>query len=225
MLKDILKNILKVNIALNKSMTINAYIHSFVALVNLMRRFTNQKSFHRPATIRFATLFISLSLIHKQKKQFSKGGDFSGMEKPQMVKRSLVGGITSYILQDSCWKNILYALTLRGSLVKVPCIVNGDKKPLMCYIYKALDRAKEPIANSFLNKVENYEEAFRCIDTRWECQLHQSLNAVGHYLNMKIYYSPSVEDCSEVMKGLFDCISRMVLNMETQDKILSELDL
>ena len=89
-----------------------------------------------------------------------------------------------------------------------------------------MDRAKEAIAKSFSNKGENYEEAYKYIDKRWECQLHQPLHATGHYLNPKNYYSnPSIEDCSEVMKGLFDCISRMVLNMETQDKILSELDL
>jgi len=104
-------------------------------------------------------------------------------------------------------------------------MVDGDKKPPMGYIYEAMDRATEVIAKSFSNKEENYEEAFKYIDKRWECQLHQPLHAAGHYLNMKIYYSnPSIEDCSEVMKGLFDCIVRMVPNLQTLDKILTELN-
>ena len=55
---------------------------------------------------------------------------------------------------------------------------------------------------------------------------HQPLHAVRHFLNSKIYYSnPTIEDCSEVMKGLYDCISRLVLELGTQDKILKELNL
>ena len=58
--EDIGKNIPKVKIALRKSMGINAYIHSSVALINMMRRFTGQRNLHRPAVTRFAT---SLSLL------------------------------------------------------------------------------------------------------------------------------------------------------------------
>jgi len=104
-------------------------------------------------------------------------------------------------------------------------MVDGDKKPHMGYIYETMDRAKEAIAKSFSNKEVNYGEAFRYIDTGWECQLHQPLHAVEYYLNQQIYYSnPSIEDCSEVMKDLFDCIARTVLDLETQDKILAELN-
>lgn len=143
-----------------------------------------------------------------------------------MVKRCGGKKIASYILQESYWKNIRYALKLTSPLVKVLRMVDGDRKPPMGYIYEAMDRAKEAIAKSFLNKEENNEEAFKYIDTRWECQLHQPLHAAGHYLNPEIYYSnPSIEDCSEVMEGLFDCISRMIPDLGTQDKILAELDL
>lgn len=96
----------------------------------------------------------------------------------------------------------------------------------MSYIYEAMDRAKEAITTSFGHKEEHYEMAFTYIDIRWECQLHQPLPAAGYFLNPKIYYSnPTIEDCNEVMKGLYDCISRLVLELETQDKILEELNL
>ena len=129
--------------------------------------------------------------------------------------------MASYILQESYWKNILYYLELTSPLVKVLCMVDVDKKPPMGYIYEAMDRAKEVIAKSFSNREENYEEAFNYIDKRWERQLHQPLYAAGHYLKLEIYYSnTSIEDCNEVMKGLFDCIARMVPNLEAQDKFL-----
>ena len=64
-----------------------------------------------------------------------------------------------------------------------------------------MDRAKEAITTSFGHKEEHYEMAFKYIDTRWECQLHQPLHAVGHFLNLEIYYSNlSIEDCREVTR-------------------------
>ncbi|KAH6787411.1 hypothetical protein C2S52_006963 [Perilla frutescens var. hirtella] len=74
-------------------------------------------------------------------------------------------------------RNVAYALKLEGPLVKVLQMVDGDKKPAMWYMYEAMDRAKEAIAKSFEMKQEEYEEAFKIIDHRWECQLHRPLHA------------------------------------------------
>ena len=81
--------------------------------------------------------------------------------------------VTSYLLHESYWKNVLYTLKLIGPIVKILRIVDGDKKPPMGYIYEAINRAKEAIATSFGHKEEHYEMTFKYIDTRWECQLHQ----------------------------------------------------
>ena len=96
----------------------------------------------------------------------------------------------------------------------------------MGYIYEGMDKAKEASTKSFGHKEENYEMAFKFIDARWECQFHQPLHAARHFLNPEIYYSnPSIEDCREIVQGLYECITRLVSNSETQDKILQELNL
>ena len=134
--------------------------------------------------------------------------------------------ITSYILQESNWKNVFYSLKLTSPLVNVLHIVNGEKKSSTGYIYEVMDKAKEAIAKIFGHEEENYEMTFKFIDARWECQLHQPLYAVGHFLNPKIYYSnPSIEDCTEVVQGLYEHVARLVPDLETQDKILQELNL
>jgi len=59
-----------------------------------------------------------------------------------------------------------------------------------------------------------------------ECQLHQPLLVVGHFLNPKTYYSnSSIEDYREVVQGLYECIARLVPDLATQDKILQELNM
>ncbi|KAE8728311.1 polyubiquitin family protein [Hibiscus syriacus] len=134
--------------------------------------------------------------------------------------------LTSIILQERFWRNIVYALKLTGPLVKVLRMVDGDKKPAMGYIYESMDRAKETIALSFLHKEEHYKKAFEYIDARWDCQLHRPLHAAGFFLNPEMYYeNPENAMCVEVMNGLYACIQRLVPDLSTQYKIGEQLDL
>ncbi|GJR72913.1 putative zinc finger, BED-type containing protein [Tanacetum coccineum] len=72
MLEDIDKQIPRVKSCLKMAMFANGYIYNFVGLVNLMRKFTNQRNLHRPAITRFATSFITLLQIYKQKDNLRK---------------------------------------------------------------------------------------------------------------------------------------------------------
>lgn len=130
----------------------------------------------------------------------------------------------SYFMQDSFWRNIVYALKLTGPLVKVLRMVDGETKPAMGYIYEAMDIAKEAIAKIFRNKKKEYKKAFEIIDQMWECQLHRPLHAAGHYLNPETFYdNQESASCEEVMKGLYACIERLVPDSSIQDKISAEL--
>lgn len=73
-----------------------------------------------------------------------------------------------------------------GPLVKVLHLVDSKKKPAMGYLYEAVDRAKETIKISVNENEEKYKENFKLIDAR-DCQLHQPLHAVGHYLNLDVF--------------------------------------
>uniref|UniRef100_A0A0D3BVR1 Uncharacterized protein n=1 Tax=Brassica oleracea var. oleracea TaxID=109376 RepID=A0A0D3BVR1_BRAOL len=96
-----------------------------------------------------------------------------------------------YILQESFWRNVAYALKLTGPLVKVLSMVDGDTKPAMGYIYAAMDRAKEAIART------------------------------GYFLNPAIHYANLEDVCcEEVETCLYNCINRLVPDGEIQDKVL-----
>ncbi|XP_057811633.1 uncharacterized protein LOC131025863 [Salvia miltiorrhiza] len=71
MLEDIGK-LPKIKNALKKAIFMNGYIYNHVGVVNIMRRFTNQRNLHRPAVTRFATSFITLAQYHKQKNNLKK---------------------------------------------------------------------------------------------------------------------------------------------------------
>ncbi|KAL4574986.1 hypothetical protein LXL04_021826 [Taraxacum kok-saghyz] len=225
MLEEIGKEIPKVKIAIKKAMLAIGYIYSHVPVVNLMRKFTKERNLHRPAVTRFATSFITLAQIHKQRNNLKKMVISEEWEKAKWSSKDLTARkVKTYFMQETFWRNVLYALKLTGPLVKVLWLVDGEKYPAMVYIYKAMDRAKEAIRDSFTNP-EDYKAAFKIIDRRWECQLHRPLHAAGHFLNPGIFYNNhDGEGFGEVEKGLYDCIMRLVPDHETQDKISIELD-
>ncbi|GKD04194.1 putative zinc finger, BED-type containing protein [Tanacetum coccineum] len=69
----------------------------------------------------------------------------------------------AYFLKESFWKNIVYTLKLTGPLVNVLRMVDGERKPAMGYIYKAMDKAKDAIQNSFPNREDLYEKTIKII--------------------------------------------------------------
>ncbi|CAM8979646.1 unnamed protein product [Rhodiola kirilowii] len=223
MLEDI-GSLAKITSALKKCMFMNGYIYSHIPLVNMMRRFTNQRNLHRPAITRFATSFITLSQFHKQKNNLRKMVTSEEWNNSKWSNEAGGKKIATFILQDNFWRDVLYALKLGSPLIEVLRMVDGERKPPMGYIYEAMDRAKETIAKSFSAK-KDYELAFQIIDRRWDCQLHQPLHAAGYYLNPEFQYDNLSSSCAEVMSGLYACIRRLIPDMEVQDKITDELDL
>ncbi|RWR84728.1 hypothetical protein CKAN_01355300 [Cinnamomum micranthum f. kanehirae] len=118
------------------------------------------------------------------------------------------------------------AIVVSGPLLCVLRLVDGEKKPPMGYIYEAMDRAKEAISNAFGEKEERYNNIFEIIDRRWDVQLHRPLHATGYFLNPDHFYSnPNIEHDNEVMAGLYNCISKLVSNIDVQDKISQELSI
>ncbi|KAM0024561.1 putative transcription factor/ chromatin remodeling BED-type(Zn) family [Helianthus debilis subsp. tardiflorus] len=225
MLEDIGKQIPRVKSCLKNAMFANGYIHNFVGLVNLMRKFTNQRNLHRPAITRFATSFITLLQYHKQKNNLRKMIISQEWVDSKWSKNPKGKKLESIFLQESFWRNIVYTLKLTGPLVSLLRLVAGEKKLAMGYMYNAMDKAKETIRKSFNKKKEFYDKTFDIIDNRWECQLNRPLHAAGHYLNPSIFYDDVkliLED-EEIMDDLYSCIERLSPTVEDEDLILEEL--
>ncbi|XP_050945491.1 uncharacterized protein LOC127150844 [Cucumis melo] len=223
MLEDIYK-ISNIRKALKRGMEISNFIYVRPGLLNMMRRFTNQKELVRPAKTRFATACITLSSIHHQKNNLRKMFTSDEWKDSKWSKEQQGRRVVQTILLASFWTTIVFALKVSGPLVRVFRLVDGEKKPPIGYIYEAMDRAKEAIAKSFNNNEEKYKDIFTIIDRRWELQLHRPLHAAGYYLNPSFYYlNPSIQEDDEIVNGLYSCITKMVASLDIQDKILAEL--
>jgi len=98
--------------------------------------------------------------------------------------KSKVKQVMNLVLSDGrFWRSITYCLKCVIPLVKVLRLVDSDAKPVMAYIYEAMNRAKEQIAENFQKIETRYKKMWKIIDTRWNFQLHRPLHAVAYYLN------------------------------------------
>ncbi|RVW16137.1 hypothetical protein CK203_074327 [Vitis vinifera] len=178
MLEDIgkLPNIKR---TLERAISLNGYIYNRSGLLNMMRRFTGQRELLRPTKTRFATAFITLSRLHKQKNNLRKMFTSSDWSDSKWAKEQKGKTIANIVLMPSFWNTIVFCLKVSSPLVRVLRLVDGEKKAPMGYIYEAMNRAKDAIVRSFNGNEEKYKEIFNIIDKRWEIQLHQPLHAVG----------------------------------------------
>ncbi|XP_042396494.1 uncharacterized protein LOC121986602 [Zingiber officinale] len=204
---------------------VNDYIYNRAQVLSMMREFTGQRDMVRTAKTRFTTAFLTLKRFHVQQANMRKMFTYEKWANSRFSKDAVGKHIAEVILMPSFWKNMIFALKVDGPLVKALRLVDSEKRSPMGYIYEAMDRAKEAIAASFNNNEEKYRNIFEFIDKRWNIQLHRPLHVAGYFLNPECFYSnPDIENDTEVMKGLYKCISRLVRGEDLQDKITNQLE-
>lgn len=223
MLEDIGK-IARVKKAIERGIKLVGYIYNHSLALNTMRKFTNKSELVRHGVTRFATTFLTLQRLHKQKTNLRRMFTSDEWLNSKAAKDPKGKRAVDVVLMPSFWNDVVYTLKAMGPLVRVLRLVDNEKRPAMGYIYEAMDRAKEAIQKAFNGNEDKYREIFAIIDRRWECQLHHPLHAAGYYLNPEFYYSnPNIENDGEVSEGLYKCIERLSENAEIIDKIFSEL--
>ncbi|KAK8935160.1 hypothetical protein KSP39_PZI013740 [Platanthera zijinensis] len=207
-------------------MTVNGYIYVRPGVVNMLRTFTGQVDLVRPAVTRFATSFLTIQRIHKQKNNLRKMFTSPEWSSSKWAKESGGKQVQSIILMISFWRSIIDILKIFGPLVRVLRLVDGEKRSAMSYIYEAMNRAKEAIIKSFNEKEDKYMDVLKIVNKRWESQLHRPLHAAGHYLNPEyFYYNPTIAEDGEIMEGLYKTMQRFIPSPEEQDKIIDQLTL
>ncbi|RWR90850.1 hypothetical protein CKAN_01997200 [Cinnamomum micranthum f. kanehirae] len=225
MLEDIFK-IPSLKRTFERAIVVHGFIYNRPTLLNMMRRFTQMKELIKPTKTRFAIAFLTLARIHQQKNNLRKMFTSEEWTTSKWAKEQQGKTVAQIMLMPPFWNTVVYALKVSGPLLCVLKLVDGEKKPPMGYIYEAMDWAKEAISNAFGGKEERYNNIFEIIDSWWEVQLHRPLHAAGYFLNSAFFYSnPNIEQENKVMAGLYNCISKLVPNIDVQDKISQELSI
>ncbi|XP_023758229.1 uncharacterized protein LOC111906691 [Lactuca sativa] len=143
---------------LDKAIAVNTYIYNRTLLPNMMREFTGQKDMVRPAKTRFSPAFITLNCFKANKRNLKKMFTSEQWNKSKFSK--LDGGThtKNTILTPNFWNTIDIVVKIGCPLLSVLQLVDGERKPPMGYLYEAMDRAKEAIAQAFKNKEDKLNE-------------------------------------------------------------------
>ncbi|XP_028209634.1 uncharacterized protein LOC114392630 [Glycine soja] len=225
MLEDIGK-LPSIRKTIRRAINLVGFIYAHSSTLSLLRNFTNKRELVRHAITRFATSYLTLERLHKEKANIRKMFTSDEWTLNKLSKEPKGKEAAKVVLMPSFWNSVVYTLKVMAPLVKVLRLVDGERKPAMGYIYEAMDKAKETIMKSFNNNESKYKDVFEIIDKRWNCQLHRPLHAAAHFLNPEFFYdNTDLEFDFEVTNGLFECIKKLIPQFDVQQKILTELHL
>lgn len=219
-------NFPNVNKTIKKSIKLSGYIYNHSLVLDMMREFTKERELIRPAKTRFATSFLTLQSIHKQRlnlrKMFTSEVWHNYLATLSREEKKKANYVERIVLSPYFWNGIIYALKVSTPLVRVLRLADSEKKPSMGYMYEAIDKAKEVIKQSFNEDESKYIDVYGIIDKRWECQLKKPLHEAGYFLNPEFFYdNPDIEEDEEITKGLFSCIEKLVPSTYEQNLIMN----
>ena len=224
MLEDIGK-IPTIKRAIKNVVFVVGFIYNHTAVLNMMRGYTKRELVRHGVT-RFATTFLSLQSVYRQKHNLRTMFTSEKWARSRWCKDTKGKRAADIILMPSFWNYVVEALKFMGPLVAVLRLVDSEKKPAMGYIYASMDHAKQVIANSFKGNEVRYKDVFAIIDKRWECQLKHPLHLAGYFLNPEYFYSkPEIQFDEDITNALWTCIGRLFPDVQVQDKIFTEISL
>jgi hypothetical protein len=134
--------------------------------------------------------------------------------------------VAKVVRSDTFWKNVDTAVNYFEPLVIVLIKMDSDV-PGMGFLYGCLLDAKKDIAKRFDNDEKRYKAVWDIIDKRWDNKLKTPLHLAGYYLNPYYYYTNKleIELDGTFREGLVTCVTKMIEDVEIQDKIMDELNL
>ncbi|KAL6340001.1 hypothetical protein AAG906_038836 [Vitis piasezkii] len=176
---------------LSRARQVVKFIYGHTWVLSLMRTFTKNHELLHPTITRFATAFLTLQSLYKQKQALI--AMFSS-------KKWCVKTRSTMLFNPNFWSHVVFCIKTTVPLVSVLRDVDSKEKPAMSYIYELMDSAKEKIA-------------FNCWGV-WTPQLHRPLHAVGYYLNPQLRYGDKFSNVDEVRKGLFEYMDKMLDYLE-----------
>ncbi|XP_052484608.1 uncharacterized protein LOC128039868 [Gossypium raimondii] len=160
---------------LDEEKKVTCFIYNHIWTVDLMKKYTPGKQILRPALTRFATHFIQLEEITRQKQGLREMFNSKEFKESKWGKQKSGPAYEAkkIVLGKGFWKKANDLIKVYEPLVRVLRLVESDEKPTMGFIYD-VDRAKRAIQQNCRYFIE-YE---KIIDNRWNF-MHSDLHSAG----------------------------------------------
>ncbi|KAI8572767.1 hypothetical protein RHMOL_Rhmol01G0225900 [Rhododendron molle] len=197
---------------------VTRYIYNHAWVLNTMRKdFTNGRDFCRPSITRFATNFLSLQCLLNFKKEHRQMFTSDKWLGSRYAKCNVGKEVAKILLEDrEFWSNCQLVVKVSELLVRVLRLTDGDEKPVMGYLYEAMDEAKEAIKVSATGCERNWS-TFEFIHSKKRNRLeHKRLNDL-------VYVRYNLKLRERIIKQTRDALDLISLeNIDVLDDWVSE---
>jgi len=225
LLEDIGK-IKEFNTCINMAKKVCRFMYKHGRILDLMRDKIGG-DLVRPAITRFATSFLTLASMHKNKTGLRnlvvseewQATNFSSTTEGRQVE--------NIILSMPFWNKVELCIRATQPLLVALRIADGDETPAAPEIMAAMDHAKAAIKDSLKDKPNLLKEVLEYFDKRWENQMEQQLYGAALYLNPSKYFAIREKDRRQATKLriMFNQVMwKMVSDDEDQNKISKQAD-
>lgn len=189
---------------------ITRYLYNHCTPLFLMRKFTNGHEILRPAPTRFATNFVALQSIHKQKDALRTMVISKEWTSAPFAKELKARKFVDLILDQQFWKDCASICFFSEPLVRVLRIVDSDERPAMGYLFGALHCAIDEIKKRFQRKKKAFQQpVLKVIEERWDKHLNKNLHAAGFWFNpINQYDEELMSKYHTTTSGVIDVIER-----------------
>jgi len=203
---------------------VSHFIYNHGWVLALMRKYAN-KELVRPAATRFATAYLTLESMNINRESLERMFTSTEWGRCSWAKSQDGKKVKDILLKDrSFWGSLIYALKTTKPLVGVLRMADSEKMPGMGFLYGAMDKAKEEIAENLGGVVGAYKEIWSIIDDKWEFQMHRHLHAAAYFLNPHYQYDQDFSNHREIKLGLLTCLAKLFPDPRDQEKIDLQMD-
>jgi hypothetical protein len=189
---------------------ITRYLYNHCNPLYLMWQFTDGHEILRPAPTRFATNFVALQSIHKQKDALRTMVISKEWTSAPCAKEAKARNFVDLVLDQKIWKDCASICNFSEPLVRVLRIVDSDERPAMGYVFGALHCAVEEIEKRFQKKKRAIQQpVLKAIEESWDKHLNKNLHAAGFWFNPTNQYDKELmSKYHTTTSGVIDVIER-----------------
>ncbi|KAL6544149.1 hypothetical protein OROGR_010646 [Orobanche gracilis] len=229
MLEDITK-LKEFDATITQGRGITTFIYRYGRLLYAMREKTMGRDIVKTGATRFATAFLTLQSLYKNKDALRKlfgGEEWFNSNLAKTVAGGKVHDVVLSTISTRFWNNVEDCIRASQPLLVVLRIVDGDEKPAMTEICTSMEYAKAKIKSALEKKPRLSSKVLSIIEKRWESQMEVDLYSATLFLNPGRFFDIKEDDyaySSRLRMKFNDVLERMVLDTSVVEKISGQAD-
>ncbi|KAM3351539.1 hypothetical protein ACQJBY_023483 [Aegilops geniculata] len=198
------------------------FIYAHGRILDQMRTLNGKRDLVRPGATRFATSFLTLASMWKQR-QHLKALFVSTEWHANKLKLTPPGKMAeNTVLSVTFWQSVENCMRASQPILVALRIVDGDDSPAMPEIWAAMDVAKTHIKDALSQRPGLQSQVLAIVDKRWDHQMEQKLHGAAMFLNPSKFFKMKETNRRQAarLRSMFnDVLWKMVSDDELQSKI------